>query len=190
MNLQELDKLIQKYYEGETTEADEEKLFELLSSGHLPPEYTRDISIITGLSGSEDIPEPDMGFEARIMNAIDNSEQQGRVISLKRRIYTTVSVAASLLIIISSYLMLRPGSQPEDTFSDPVLAYNATLEILGRVSQTMNTGSDVISELSLISKAEDKLTKFSEPARLVSKELEPLKYIDKSIDILDFGSRK
>ena len=189
MNLQELDKLIEKYYQGLTDEEEEKSLFDKISSDKLPAEYSEDLAILMGLAGgNDDIPEPDSGFEARIMEAIDRADSGARVISLKRRIYSAVSVAATLLIVISSYLLVRNNSQPSDTFDDPVLAYNATIQVLSRVGETLNTGSDVISELSAISTAEDNLTRLSEPARIISKEMESLKYIEKSMDILDMGS--
>jgi hypothetical protein len=189
MNQQELDKLIEKYYQGLTDEEEEKRLFDKISSGKLPAEYSEDLAILMGLAGGkDDIPEPDSGFEARIMEAIDRDDSGARVISLKRRIYSAVSVAATLLIVISSYLLVRNNGQPADTFDDPVLAYNATIEVLSRVGETLNTGSDVISELSVISTAEDNLNRLSEPARIISKEMESLKYIEKSMDILDMGS--
>ncbi len=188
MNLQELDKLIEKYYQGSTSEDEEIKLFDIISSGQLPPDYTGDASLLVGLAKGNNIPEPDSGFESRIMEAIDKADSEAKVISLKSRIYSAVAVAATLLIIISSYFLIQNNGEPEDTFDDPVLAYNATIEVLSRVGQTLNTGSDVISELSVISSTEDNLTKLSRPGQLISKEMESLKYIKKSIDILDLGS--
>lgn len=188
MNLQELDKLIEKYYQGSTSEDEEKKLFDIISSGQLPPGYTGDASLLMGLARGSDIPEPDSGFESRIMDAIDKADSEAKVKSLKSRIYSAVAVAATVLIIISSYFLIQNNGEPEDTFDDPVLAYNATIEVLSRVGETLNTGSDVISELSVISSTEDNLTKLSRPGQLISKEMESLKYIKKSIDILDLGS--
>lgn len=189
MNLQELDKLIQKYYQGISNEDEEERLLKILSSEELPPEYSDDLAMLKLMfEGDEDIPEPDSGFEARIMEAIDKADTGAGIISLKRKIYMAVSVAATLLIVISSYFIVSNNTQPADTFDDPVLAYNATIQVLSRVGETLNTGSDVISELSVISVAEDNLTRISQPARIISNKMESLKYIEKSMDILDMGS--
>jgi hypothetical protein len=124
------------------------------------------------------------------MQAIDRSDSGARIISLKRKIYSAVAVAATLLIMISSFFLVRNNSGPEDTFDDPILAYNATIEVLTRVGETLNTGSDVISELSVISTAENSLRRISQPARIISREMESLKYIEKSLDILDMGTGK
>jgi hypothetical protein len=188
MNLQELDRLIKKYYDGSSSDIEEERLLSLISSSDLPPEYDVERELLFGLMDTRSIPEPDSGFESRILTAIDDSEKDSRIISIKRRIYSVVSVAATLLIIFTSYLLLRNTGEPEDTFDDPVLAYNATIEVLGRIGETLNTGSDVISELALISKAEQKLGMLAEPVRMVSREMESLKYIEQSLDILDIGN--
>ena len=191
MNPQELDKLIQKYYQGITSEDEEERLFKIISDNKLPPEYAEDFAMLKVLADADaDIPDPDSGFETRILKAIDRSDSDARIISLKRKIYSAVAVAASLLIMISSFFLVRNNSGPEDTFDDPVLAYNATIEVLSRVGETLNTGSDVISELSVISTAENNLRRLSQPARIISREMESLKYIEKSLDILDMGSGK
>jgi len=185
MNLQELDKLIDRFYKGTSTESEETQLLEWMSREDLPPEYATDISLLKGMRADEYINEPDAEFESRIMSAIDKAANEKKIVSIKRRLYSAVSVAATLLIIISSYLLLRDASEPQDTFDDPILAYNATLEVLERVGRTLNTGSDVISELSIISKTEQEIMKLSEPARIINREMESLKYIEKSMDILD-----
>lgn len=191
MNLQELDKLIQKYYQGRTSEDEEERLFKILSTEDLPSVYSEDLAMLKILAGADkDIPEPDSGFESRILQAIDRADSDARIISLKRKIYTAVAVAATLLIMISSFFIVRNNSRPEDTFDDPILAYNATIEVLSRVGETLNTGSDVISELSVISSAENSLSRLSQPARMISNKMESLKYIEISMDILDMGSGK
>ncbi len=190
MNLQELDRLIEKYYQGSTSEDEEKELFDIISSGQVPADYSEDIGLLMTLVNREDIPEPDAGFESRIMDAIDRVGSGAKVVSLKKRIYSAVAVAATLLIVISSYFLMQNSAGPEDTFDDPVLAYNTAIEVLSRVGRTMNTGTDVISELSAISNAEDKLNKLASPAQMISKEMESLKYIEKSMEILDIGSGK
>ena len=190
MNLQELDRLLEKYYNGDSKESEEKTLFELISTEDLPSEYNADRQILLGLLGSEGIPEPDNGFESRIMASIDESESRGRVISLKRRIYMAVSVAAASLIIVSSYFLLSRSSELEDTFDDPVLAYNAAIEVLEQFGRNMNSGMYALSELTIIGETEENLTKLSEPAKMVTKEMESLKYIKESIDLLDIGSAK
>ena len=185
MNLQELDRLLQAWYEGTGSEEEEHRLFAMLKADDLPAKYATNRQILGAFLDMSSAPEPDSGFEARIMEAVDRSETEGRIVSLKRRVYAIVSVAASVLIILSGYFIIESENKLKDTFDDPVLAYNATLEVLQRVSTTLNTGSDAIENLSEIEKARNQLEMLSEPARAVSRDLQALKHIEKSISYFD-----
>jgi hypothetical protein len=187
MNLQELDRILEKYYEGSSSEEEERLLFDALKDDNLPDKYIIDRQMAGISSYDSFIPEPDSGFESRIMQAIDDNEQDTRVRSLKRRVYSVVSVAATILIVISSWFILQDKNGMKDSYDDPVLAYNATIGILQQVSSTMNTGNKAIAKLNHIDSARENLKRISEPSRLLTREMEALKYIEKSISLLETG---
>lgn len=188
MNRRELDSLIELYFNAESSKEEEARLIEILGEAELPEDYYPERDMLLDINaGGDNIPEPDSKFEDRIMQAIDKSDKAKKVISLKRRIYTVVSVAASLLILITTVLMLNRNTEPADTYDDPMLAYNATIELLQEVSLTMNTGSEAISDLLLIAETKEKLSRLSEPARKASRDMEALKYIEQSLLILRKG---
>ncbi len=188
MNRQELDRLLDLYYDGKSSDKEEQDLIAMVRDNNLPEEYYSDRDMLLTLSGKADeIPEPDNGFESRIMQAIDDSEQSVRITSLKRRVYTAVSIAASFLILISSVFILNRNSAPADTFDDPLMAYNATVDLLQQVSSTLNSGSEAIGDLALIAETRDKINMLSAPAIKASKDMESLKYLEKSLSILSRG---
>ena len=189
MNLQELDSLLEKYFGGLTSEGEEQRLFALLKTEKLPEQYHPDRDLLNALLDDAVVPEPDSGFEARIMGAIDESESERKIVSIKRKLYSFVSVAAMVLIIFTSYFILNRNSEPKDTFDDPILAYNATIDVLTRVSNTLNSGNDAMAKLSIIGETQENLQKLSEPARIVNREMESLKYIEKSLSILEIGKK-
>lgn len=190
MNLQELDRILEKYYEGTSSEEEERSLFDALKDDDLPDKYLMDREMIGGITDDVYIPEPDSSFESRIIQAIDDDENLKKVISLKRRVYAVVSVAATILIVISSWFILQDNGGMKDTFDDPVLAYNATLEILQQVSTTMNSGTEAMSNLNHIDKARENLIRLSEPAMVVGREMESLKHLERSISLLENGRSK
>ncbi len=188
MNRQELDRLLELYYDGKSSDKEEQDLIAMVRDSNLPEEYYSERDMLLTLSGKADeIPEPDNGFESRIMQAIDDSEQSARITSLKRRVYTAVSIAASFLILISSVFILNRNSAPADTFDDPLMAYNATVDLLQQVSSTLNSGSEAIGDLALIAETRDKINMLSAPAIKASKDMESLKYLEKSLSILSRG---
>ena len=185
MNLQELDRLLEKYYSGNSSADEEIRLLDLMASESLPDEYNNDRKLLLGMISNDRIPEPDSGFESRIMSRIDESELKGKIVTIKRRLYSIVAVAASLLIVISSYFILSRSVEPIDTFDDPVLAYNATIEVLQQVGRSLDMGTDVLSELAIIGETRENLIMLSQPAREATKNMESLRYIEKGIDLLD-----
>lgn len=187
MNLQELEDLLERYYDGNCSSPDQKRLTELLYDKDLPPEYLADKQMIEGLSEYESIPEPDDGFESRIMAAIDESEKEMKLSGLRRKVYIITSVAAAILIMISSYFLLV-ADQQKDTFSDPLLAYNQTKQILYRVSAGINSGKEHLYELSAINEVRSNISIISNSQNTLNKELDPLKHLNKSIRLFDISS--
>jgi len=182
-----LKKLLEKYYAGSSTADEELKILELLRRRDLPVEFYDDRNLMEGLHGNNDIPEPSADMETRIMTAIDESEKEKRIISGKRRLYSIVSVAATILIILSFWFILVDKGGIKDTFSDPQLAYNETAEVLYRVSANLNKGINPMEELTLIGDTKSKLELIPESRNAVTKELDALKYIGNSIRLLNMN---
>ena len=189
MNWSVLKKLLEKYYDGSSSADEEKKMLELLKHENLPSEFSEDRMMITGLFGNEEIPEPSPDLDERIMTAIDESERNRKIISGKRRLYSIISVAAAILIIISFWFILEDKSRVIDTYSDPQLAYNETIKVLYRVSSNLNTGRDQMEELSIISQTKSRLNLIPESRDAVAGELKALKYIENSIELLGMDEK-
>ena len=183
MNLLVLRQLLDKYYEGKSSSEEETQLIAMLRKPDLPEEFEADRNMFSLLKEDISIPEPDAGFENRIMSAIDKSQGRRQFLSQKRNIYSMISVAASLLIAVSSYFFIN-ANRPSDTFDDPVLAYNETMRVLYGVSQNLNIGSSTIEELAVFDVARSNLRKLSIPQRVIANEMSSLKYVEKGFSIL------
>lgn len=186
MNLQELKQLLDKYYEGTSSSQEENILISMLNDDSLPAEFLADQRMFALFKEEHEIPEPDDGFEGRIMGAIDKSENELRTVSLKRTIYSIISVAASLLIVVISYFIIN-ANRPVDTFDDPVLAYNETMKVLHNVSMNLNRGSQAIEELAVFDVARSNLSKISIPREIIVREMSSLRYIEKGFSIFYSG---
>jgi len=178
-----------RYYDGSSSADEEKKMLELLKHENLPSEFSEDRMMITGLFGNEEIPEPSPDLDERIMTSIDESERNRKIISGKRRLYSIVSVAAAILIIISFWFILEDNSRVKDTYSDPQLAYNETIEVLYNVSSNLNKGRDQMEELSMISQTKSRLNLIPESRNVVAGELKALKYIENSIELLGMDEK-
>lgn len=181
-----LRRLLDKYFDGSSSPEEEKKILELIGQENLPDEFSDDKMMITGLFGRGEIPEPSTDLEERIMNVIDESEKRKRLISGKRSLYSIISVAAAVLIIISFWFILDNNGRIKDTYSDPQLAYNETVEVLFKVSANLNKGVDQLADLSMINQTKTRLNLIPESRDAVIGELKALKYIENGIKL--FGN--
>lgn len=184
MNWSVLEKLLEKFYEGTSTADEEKKALEMLQRNDLPPEFYDDRLILEGLYGKSEIPEPSPDLGKKIMTAIDRTEKQERNVGTKRRLYSIIAVAASLLLIISFWFLMPGNNRPRDTYSDPQLALNETVEVLYYLSENLNTGRAQMNELSVISNARARLELIPESRKTASEELRALRYIENSVELL------
>ncbi|MDZ7738685.1 MAG: hypothetical protein U5K32_06395 [Bacteroidales bacterium] len=188
MNRSLLDKLLDKYYRGATSGEEERMLLDLLSREDLPQQYAEDRILIAGIYDNEDIPEPSAGLNDRILEAIDGSEKEEKKHRNKRILYGAMSAAAGILVIISFWFVFDSrGTGLEDTYQDPQLAYNETMEVLYRVSSNLNKGRASMSDLSVIAETESKMQLLPESRSAVTDELKTLKYLDTGMRLLDIG---
>ena len=188
MNWSVLEKLLEKFYGGISTADEEMKALEMLRRNDLPPEFYDDRMILEGLYGKSEIPAPSTDLGKKIMTAIDDAEKEKRIIGGKRRLYSMVAVAASLLVIISFWFVLSDNNRVRDTYSDPQLAYNETVEVLYYLSENLNAGRSQMKKLSVISDARAKLELLPESRNAVSRELSALRYIETSVDMLNLDN--
>ena len=182
MNLQELRQLLDKYYEGTSSLQEETILISLLNDDNLPAEFAADRRVFALFGEERAIPQPDDGFEGRIMGAIDKFENRRHTVSLKRTIYSVISVAASLLIVVISYFIIYENRQM-DSFDDPLIAYNETMKVLYNVSVNLNKGSGTIEELAIFDVARSNLGKLSIPQEVITSEMSSLRYIEKGVSL-------
>jgi len=158
MKENKLKDLLYKYYEGNTTPSQEQELIDYFAGNDVIPGYETEKEIFRHFYVSEKIPLPSAGFENRIIDAVDRYEKMKKKIPFRRQYITIISAAATILLITATWFFLTREREPEDTFSDPVLAYTETMKILNDVSSKLNRGTEVLKPVfSLTSTARNGL---------------------------------
>ena len=172
MKREELKKLLEKYYDGETSREEEERLKNFFSGNDFLPEYEAEKEIFSHYAGSESIPVPSVDFEDRILKGIDDLEKKQRSISPRRRYITVMSAAAAILLLIGTYFIFFNKEAQEDTFSDPQLAYAETMRILNEVSVKLNKATEALKPLNKMQDAmETGLESIDRSATIISTNL-------------------
>ncbi len=183
MKEEELKRLLSEYYDGTASESDEQELREYFASGDVMPGYETEQEIFSYYLSGDNIPEPEEGFEERIISAVHAHAAKENAHLFRRVLLPSLSAAAGILIITGLFLFLNSRKEPADTFNDPKLAYAETLRILVDVSSKMNHAK---SALQPIGKMDDirvrSLNTINRSTALIGKNLKPLEYLSGTSD--------
>jgi DNA-directed RNA polymerase subunit H (RpoH/RPB5) len=191
MNSEEIKRLLEKYYEGNSTSKEELLLKKFFNEEDVPEDLNDEKEIFMYYRQSSQIPEPSADFEDRIVSAIN--AENGDIVRIKRRrLYVTLSgIAAGLLILAGSYFFFTSRSEPRDTFSDPELAYAETMKILYNVSARLNHGTQALGKISLLQDETQKsLVTINRSASVFTEKMKPLINLSKVKDIDDSNYKK
>lgn len=142
MNLHEIEKLLGKYFDGDTTLSEEEQLREFFTSGNVPERWQNLEGYFRFVSGDKAGRIEDPAFDERIMASLKEG-RLARLTDLKRPwIYWIAGVAASILIMVAVFVKFDPFSRGlNDTYKDPRVAYDEARKILLYVSAKFNQGT-------------------------------------------------
>jgi hypothetical protein len=184
MNEEELKRLIERYYNAESTEQEEKTLRDYFTGNDIPAGYEAEKEIFSYYTGSEEVPEPSIDFEARILAGIDASEIVLGSKRIRRYLLPLLSAAAGLLILAGSYFFFVNRHDSGDTFSDPDIAYAETIKILRDVSAQMNHGAQVLEPIGKINEMTKKsFETINKSTRIVVKNLKNLDDLKNAIEL-------
>jgi hypothetical protein len=188
-SLEEIRKMLDRFYQGETTLEEEKMLEDYFASTKVPEELIPDKDLFQAMStGNESIPVPS-DLNQKIIGALDQVEKKAtrtRRISL----YSLSGLAAGLLIMIAVYLFyfrteettLLGSSQMEDTYDDPMEAYEEAKRTLAYVSAKLNNGTSELEHVKQIRKTAEPLKSLSKINK-GSKELNLLGQLHRAREI-------
>lgn len=174
MERNQINSLLQKYYEGMSSRDEERKLLDFFLGSDVPAELDIDRKHFLALADmqNEEIEVP-ANLESNILARL--AVEQKPVSLLKSRfVYTAISVAAGLALIVSTFMFLNK-QQNLGTYDDPQIAYAETKEALELVSQFFNMGTEKLAGLGEMDRAMQPLSQLKK----VEEVSENLKYLGK-----------
>lgn len=191
MKTEELNRLLEKYYKGESTDG-EEKILRMIFSGNNIPEGFDAEKVIFGYYMSQaEIPEPSDGFELEIQHRLNESEKIRKSPGMRKYIVFSLSTAAGLILLAGSYFFFADRHESSDTFTDPAIAYQETMKILMNISYKLNQGTRALEPVGRINEMSVKsFESISKSTKLVEKNLKNLGYLQKAIEITNIPDDK
>ncbi len=142
MNLHEIEKLLEKYFEGETSLPEEKLLRDFFTSGDVPERWKDLEKYFRFISNEMSQRLSDPAFDEKIMAGIKEDKHSPLFDIHRPWIYWIAGVAASILILVAVFVKFDPFSKRiGDTYDDPQLAYAEAKKILLYVSAQFNKGT-------------------------------------------------
>lgn len=147
MSFQTIEKLLQKYFEGETSLQEEDQLKAFFQQDDVPPHLMSLKQLFITYTEQKETEVLDGKFDEDIMSRIKSDT----VISIRRKrrskIYMISGIAASILLIIAFSFYFNIATKTiEDTFNDPQIAYNEAKKVMLFISDKLNKGVQPVSE--------------------------------------------
>ena len=148
--------ILDRFYSGESTLEEEERLSAFFSRGEYPEDLQSDADLFVRLDNEADDIQVPSGLKGRILESIDRAEakeRKGRRISL----YALSGLAAGILAIVAVYTgflskdsALMASMEYVDTYEDPEAAYEEAKRTLAFVSAKLNQGADELAHVQQI----------------------------------------
>ena len=146
--------LLQRYYDALTTEAEEQRMRELLAASSPDDPVAADAQIIAAMAAAAPASE---GFEGRIEHAVDSwNAIEKQSLRRSRLVVLRAAAAAAVAVVLAggatvaynhhqhaAELAARPSHT--DTYTDPRDAYAETQRALVLFSRSINRGLDRVS---------------------------------------------
>ena len=155
MDTDNIRQLLDRYYDGQTSEREEQELKDYFLQDDVPPQWATDQRLFRQLYGA-DMPTID-GLEQRLSRQIDGwnrvektAGRHARTVGLR----WITGIAASLLLLFAIGLLAdRQQKQAQyaaqqDTFDDPRDAYAETQKALMMFSKSINKGLNKVENVT------------------------------------------
>lgn len=148
MKKEEVEKLLARFYEGETSVKEEQELRHYFETEDIPKSLQADKELFSVLTDNTEVKIP-INMGSKLSQAIDQwAEAENRAINIKhnRKIYWqwTSGIAASILLLfgIWTYVDKDDNGKPvvADTYTNPEDAYKEAQKALALVSFNLNKG--------------------------------------------------
>jgi len=150
MKLPEVERLLEKFYNGETSLEEERLLKDFFAGDEVPPHLHIEKVQFAFLDRERNLEMADERFDAKIIReASGNDGLVSRVMSNRPLFYSTIGMAATILILLAIFLKFEPlPKRFQDTYTDPEVAYNEAKKVLFFVSKQFNRGTERLEPIT------------------------------------------
>jgi hypothetical protein len=177
METTEVKQWLQRFFNGESSDWEEQQLKAYFQSGNVADELREYAEFFGGISELA-ATSGDSAIEEEVMNYILENENRDKKHYL--RMWKTVTgIAASVIIVLGSVLFFEHQQKPvQDTFDDPDQAYAYAVQTLSFVSSKYNKGLAQLAQFDKLSQGSAELKKGLKPVNAFFDGIEKVKESD------------
>jgi hypothetical protein len=158
MDLDKIDSLLQKYWNAETSLEEEEQLRAFFAREPVPENLKETASLFRYFEQQKRLGVDDLAFDRELKKKL---KPAGKVINFS--FVQIARIAAGLLVVVAATFFIREEikkaypDEPEDTYSDPKVAFEETKKALMMISKSFNKAQKEASKINVFNEATDKM---------------------------------
>ncbi|WPP52323.1 hypothetical protein [Catalinimonas niigatensis] len=162
MELQKIEQLLEKYWDGDTNLKEEQALQHFFSEEEVPDHLQGVASLFRTFKTDRQFKTLDNSFDKALIHTLEKSGSAWNFRSILR-IAAAVTLLIASVFLVKDYMHEQAETTAEatetiaNTDEDPKLAYEQTRQALLLISTMMNEGTQHIEKLENFSEAQEKI---------------------------------
>jgi hypothetical protein len=160
MDLHEIEKLLEKYWQAETSLEEEQKLREFFGGTNIPSSLKKEAGLF-GFFQNEKEKTLATNFEGSVTKKLQ-TRREGKV-RIMISFGNMARIAAGIVVVVAATFLIRQEirkSYPkeiQDTYTDPQMAFEETKRALQMISNSFGKAKKEASKMQMLNEAEKKI---------------------------------
>jgi hypothetical protein len=150
MESQIIEKLLDRYFEAETTGTEEARLKAYFNSGEVAPHLQQYIPMFCYFEQAR---------TEHLEKEVAYVPKESRFSAGKKKVYSWVAIAASIVILMGIVVQQENQVSEFGTYEDPELAMQKTKEALEMMAMYMNSGTEDLGYIEEFNSTKNKIVK-------------------------------
>ena len=165
MDSKNINALLEKYWNCETSLEEEQQLKEYFRGKQIPEQLKETAVLFQYFDEHKKKDLTDSGFDREVLAKV-KTPKQGKVVKL---LYNSMRIAAGIaVLVVATFLVrneIRKGNPvpAEDTYDDPKIAFEETKKALQMISKSFGSAQDKAKKINMFNEAQKSIQKEEEP---------------------------
>lgn len=160
MDSEQIDALLNKYWNGETSLEEEQQLKTYFRTARIHQQHNEAAALFTYLEEQKNKSLTDTSFNKKVLRKI---KHPGKTVSLL--LYNSMRIAAGIIVLVLAVWLVRmevrkaTPDQMADTYNDPKMAFEETKKALLMISKSFGTAEEQAKKINLFNEAQKDIRK-------------------------------